>query len=92
MGKLSEAIAAYKESADGSPEEKAASKVMKEITTSYWWETNVGKNFKWPKKSSAYKPFGFSEENGFITEGNFLIPQWDYEEQCRLLNIGSKVE
>tara|TARA_R110002167_G_scaffold202671_4_gene406590 strand:- start:257 stop:532 length:276 start_codon:yes stop_codon:yes gene_type:complete len=91
MGKLSEAIKAYKESADDSPEEKAAAKVMREMTESFWWETNVGKKFKWPKKSSAYKPFGFSEENGFTTVGNFLIPHWAFDDQVKELHLESKI-
>lgn len=91
MGKLSDAIKAYKESEDGSKQEKDAAKVMKEMTESFWWETNVGKKFKWPKKSSAYKPFGFTEENGFITVGNFIIPKWSFDEQVKLLHLESKV-
>jgi hypothetical protein len=91
MGKLSDAIKAYKESEDGSKQETDAAKVMKEMTESFWWETNVGKKFKWPKKSSAYKPFGFSEENGFTTIGNFLIPKWDFDAQVKALHLESKV-
>jgi len=71
MGKLADAIRAYKTSPDNSPAEREAADIIKGITESEWWETQVGKKFKWPKKANKMYGFGFGEE--FLHYGNFII-------------------
>ena len=85
MGKLSDAIKEYKISPIGSPAEKEAEDIIKGIVESEWWDTTVGKEFKWPKKFKKTKTFGFTEETGFITVGQWIVPKWDYDETIALL-------
>ena len=85
MGKLSDAIKEYKISPIGSPAEREASDIIKSIVESEWWDTNVGKEFKWPKKYKKYKQFEYSKEQGYTTIGNWLVPKWDYDSTVRLL-------
>ena len=85
VGKLSDAIKEYKISPIGSPAEREASDIIKSIVESEWWDTNVGKEFKWPKKYKKYKQFEYSKEQGYTTIGNWLVPKWDYDSTVRLL-------
>jgi hypothetical protein len=85
MGKLSDAIKEYKISPIGSPAEREAEEIIKGIVESEWWDTNVGKEFKWPKKYKKYKQFEYSKEQGYTTIGNWLVPKWDYDSTVRLL-------
>ena len=90
MGKLSDAIKEYKISPIGSPAEREAADIIKGIVESEWWEINVGKEFNWPKKYKKTKQFGYTQETGFVTVGQFLIPKWDYTEQITLLTKWQK--
>ena len=85
LGKLSDAIKEYKISPIGSPAEREAKEIISGIVESEWWDTNVGKEFKWPKKYKKYKQFEYSKEQGYTTIGNWLVPKWDYDSTVRLL-------
>jgi len=85
VGKLSDAIKEYKISPIGSPAEREAKEIISGIVESEWWDTNVGKEFKWPKKYKKYKQFEYSKEQGYTTIGNWLVPKWDYDSTVRLL-------
>jgi len=85
LGKLSDAIKEYKISPIGSPAEREAEEIIKGIVESEWWDTNVGKEFMWPKKHKKYKQFGYSKEEGYTQIGQFLVPKWDYDSTVRLL-------
>jgi hypothetical protein len=58
MGKLAEAIIAYKQSPVNSPKEREAKETIDRITGGDWWKTNVGTEFKWPKKHGDNKGNG----------------------------------
>jgi hypothetical protein len=83
MGKLADAIKAYKTSPDNSPAEREAAEIMRQITESEWWDQNVGKKFKWPKKQNRIYGFGFGEE--FVHVGNFIIHKDKLDETLALL-------
>jgi hypothetical protein len=83
MGKLADAIKAYKTSPINSPAEREAAEIIRSITDGQWWKDNVGKEFTWPKKFK-YKRFGF-EPDEFIHIGNFIIPIDQIEEYKSLL-------
>ena len=85
VGKLSDAIKEYKISPIGSPAEREAKEIISGIVESEWWDTNVGKEFKWPKKLKKYKQFGYTKEEGYTQVGQFLVPKWDYDYTVRLL-------
>lgn len=90
MGKLADAIKEYKIAPIGSPAEREAAEIIKGIVESEWWDTNVGKEFKWPKKYKKTPYFGYTEETGFVTVGQWIIPKWDYDEQIALLTKWQK--
>ena len=79
MGKLADALKEYKTSPIGSPAEREASDIIKGIVESEWWDTNVGKEFKWPKKYKKPKSFGYTKEFGYIMMGNFIVHSNDLE-------------
>ena len=85
MGKLADAIKAYKVAPKNSPAEREAADIIRSITESEWWDINVGKKFKWPKKYDPKKAmFGFGEE--FLHFGNFIIHKDKVEETLALLS------
>lgn len=90
MGKLGDALNEYKRAPIGSPAEREAADIIKGIVESEWWDINVGKEFKWPKKYKKTKQFGYTEETGFVTVGHWIIPKWDYDEQIALLTKPKK--
>jgi len=86
MGKLADAIKAYKISPVNSPAERSAKEIITQITESEWWATQVGTKFNWPRKyDSKRSVFGFTESNGFTTVGNFIVPTSRLEEYKSLL-------
>lgn len=83
MGKLAEAILAYKTAPKDSPAEREAAETIRSITESQWWKDNVGKEFKWPNKWVPKVGFGFAEPE-FIRFGNFIKPRYDFCKKCGL--------
>lgn len=84
MGKLADAIKEYKISPTNSPQERAAKEVITQITESEWWKSNVGTEFKWPRKYDSKKQmFGFREPQ-FITFGNLILPRCEFCQNCGL--------
>jgi len=61
MGKLAEAIIAYKQSPINSPKEREAKETIENITGGQWWKDNVGTEFKWPKKWGDNRNDGFGK-------------------------------
>ena len=86
MGKLADAILAYKTAPKDSPAEREAAEIIKSITESQWWKDNVGKEFKWPKKWEKKVSFGFSTDE-YIMYGHFIIPKWNKDKMLGLLGI-----
>ena len=88
MGKLADAIKEYKISPTNSPQERAAKEIITQITESEWWKSNVGTEFKWPRKYDSKKQmFGFREPQ-FITFGNLILPRSDFCPTCGLNTDG----
>ena len=87
IGKLADAIIAYKQATVDSPAEREAKDIITAITESDWWKTTVGTEFKWPKKGKyKWKPFGFTPDE-YITVGHFIIPKWNQDKMLGLLGI-----
>jgi molybdenum cofactor biosynthesis enzyme MoaA len=84
MGKLADAIKEYKISPTNSPQERAAKEIITQITESEWWKSNVGTEFKWPRKYDSKKQmFGFREPQ-FVFIDNFIFGRHEFCEKCRL--------
>ena len=84
MGKLADAIKEYKTAPINSPAERAAKEIITQITESEWWKSNVGTEFKWPKKYDNKKQQAIFTEPQFLFFGNFIIPRFEFCEKCRL--------
>jgi len=85
MGKLAEAIIAYKQSPINSPKEREAKEIIEQITGGQWWKDNVGTEFKWPKKWQPKRAFGFYTDWGFSELGPFIVPTNEMEQYKDLL-------
>jgi hypothetical protein len=84
MGKLADAIKAYKIAPINSPAEREAKEIIIQITESQWWKDNVGREFKMPKKYDNKKHQAIFTEPQFLFFGNFIIPRFEFCEKCRL--------
>ncbi len=84
MGKLADAIKAYKIAPINSPAEREAKEIIIQITESQWWKDNVGREFKMPKKYDNKKQQAIFREPQFVFIGNFIFGRHEFCENCRL--------
>ena len=84
MGKLADAIKEYKTAPINSPAEREAKEIITQITESEWWKSNVGTEFKWPKKYDNKKQQAIFTEPQFVFIGNFIFGRHEFCENCRL--------
>jgi hypothetical protein len=88
MGKLADLWAELKEA---KPEHK--DEIKKKINAIEQWcidnkfgdfkeITDWNKPMKKKKKSGSFEPMSFTEDNGFITVGNFILPMSDFCSHC----------
>jgi len=84
MGKLADAIKAYKIAPINSPAEREAKEIIIQITESQWRKDNVGREFKMPKKYDNKKQQAIFTEPQFVFIGNFIFGRHEFCENCRL--------